>query len=178
MVNLCKYDSFGKNSRVHEFSCKLDLPRSQSRARASSSRSHKVRSLLSTNSSLIFGSNNFLSLSILFSGFNSIAVQTFFIWLFPQTIFRDKCQVSPYNHLNYLHDDNNRLHVEESQSGAHPGLLRPLQLGGGVRIIVIITTNIRGALLYMGGGVGNSISTLSNSISFALMISKQFLFLL
>ena len=74
----------------------------------------------------------------------------FFIWLYPQTIFRDKCQVSPYNHLNYLHDDNNRLHVEESQSGAHPGLLRPLQLGGGVRIILIITTNIRGALLYMG----------------------------
>ena len=86
--------------------------------------------------------------------------------------------MSPYNHLNYLHDDNNRLHVEESQSGAHPGLLRPLQLGGGVGVIVIFTTNIRGALLYMGGEVGNSISTLSNSISFALRISKQFLFLL
>ena len=86
--------------------------------------------------------------------------------------------MSPYNHLNYLHDDNNRLHVEESQSGAHPGLLRPLQLGGGVGVIVIFTTNIRGALLYMGGEVANSISTLSNSISFALRISKQFLFLL
>ena len=91
----------------------------------------------------------------------------FFIW----------CQVSPYNHLNYLHDDNNRLHVEESQSGAHPGLLRPLQLGGGVRIIVIITTT-KGDSLIHGGKVGNSVSTLPNPISFALRISKQFLFLL
>ena len=42
-----------RHYRVHEFSCKLDLPRSQTRMRGSSSRSNKVEKYVATSSYVI-----------------------------------------------------------------------------------------------------------------------------